>query len=289
MENFVYDSGIRSETPPPLISRKQDLIIKAKQLNDDHYWEYMREVFADDFENLDRSRFRVWQSVLSVPLMVRSRFQYYFATALSAAVRDPIYAQALEQRMIGMTLNDFELLFRVVDDFPTTANRIQNLSHLLLGEIYVEKLSQMDSIVELGGGVGDMADIIHTLGFKGRYQLYDFPELGAIQKWHHRQLGIADKIEYISDYTKLEPADLVIATWSLTEMPIDLRTKIEEQLKHSKRWLVAYSNKIFGMDNASYMKQFAEKLTTAGSNVTFIDVPFMPWDGGTRYMFAKPQ
>lgn len=288
MDNFVYDSGIRSETPPPLISAKQDIIIKAKQTNDDHFWDHMRTVFADDYNNLPLDRFRVWQSVLSVPLMVRSRFHFYFATAFSAAAKDPVYAEALEQPLIGMTANDYDMLFRVVDDFQTTANRIQNLSHLLLGGLNADSFKQFNSVAELGAGVGDMATIIHKLGFRGRYQIYDFPELGAIQKWHHEAAGI-DNVEYISNVNQLKPADLVIATWSLTEMPLALRAQVEKQLEGSDRWIVAYSNQIFGMDNAAYMKQFAESLTTAGSNVSFLDVPFMPWDGGTRYMFAKPE
>ena len=293
---FQYNVGIKSnpfmDAPAPLFSDKEtaDKMVRAKQLNDDTFWTSMREVFAKDLETLPMERFKVWASTMTVPIMSRNRFTTYMGVALNAlddwnqVDRDAI-TNALTEPMIGMTEKDYPI-YAVFDDFKTTMNRIQAFAHLYLNNISIGELMCMDTIVELGGGVGDMADVIYKLGFKGKYIIYDFPELGKIQKWYHDELGLTNVV-HTDKIDDLVDADLCIATWSLTEMPMDLRDQIVDKIGNTKNWLIAYSNEIFGFDNDKYIRENLVPRFKVGYDTEFTDVPYMAWDGGTKYVTIK--
>lgn len=221
---------------------------------------------------------------MSVPFMTRARFLDYFAVVLqwkeNAKVR-----YALEDPDVGITEQD-RGIYNLFEDFTTTMNRVQHLAHLLINGWDPESLSKLDTIVELGGGIGDMADIVYKLGFKGKYIIYDFPEVGAIQKWYHDQLGYTN-IVHTSDVNDLCDADLMIGTWSFTEMPIELRDEIMTKIGGTKNWLIAYSNEIFGIDNDKYIRDVFVPRFEESSTIEYTDIPFMPWDGGAKYLSIK--
>lgn len=291
-EFFQYSAMPKQEdprmtTPAPIASTQEnyDKMIRAKQINDGNYWKTMCEVFAIDLENLPLERFKVWASVMSVPFMSRSRFTDYIGPVLMAAKASDTVREALRESMIGYNGDaDFQL-FNMFEDLPTTMNRIQHMAHLLLNGWTPHKLSQLDTIIEIGAGVGDMADIVCKLGFNGKYIIYDFKEVGQIQKWYHDKLGHTN-IVHTSDLNDLVDADLMIGTWSFTEMPLDLRAEVLEHIGGTKNWLIAYSNLIFGIDNDKYIREeFVPRFTN--HEIEFSDIPFMPWDGGTKYLSVK--
>lgn len=272
---------------PPLASSQETFnkMIEAKRVNDGTYWTKMREVFAEDFEKLPKERFKVWASVMNVPFMTRARFIDYFTPVLVAAKSDDVIYEALKEPMVGLTQSDFTMVYSLFEDYPTTMNRIQHMAHLVINGWTPEKLASLDTIVELGGGIGDMADIVYKLGFKGKYIIYDFAEVGAIQKWYHEKLGYTD-IVHTSDVNDLFNADLCIATWSFTEMPLDLREEIMGKIGETKNWLIAYSNLIFSLDNDKYIREtFVPQFTN--HEIEYTDIPFMPWDGGAKYLSIK--
>jgi len=272
---------------PPLASSQESFnkMMEAKRVNDGTYWTKMREVFAEDFAKLPKERFKVWASVMNVPFMTRARFIDYITPVLVAAKTDQTVYDALKDPMVGLTQADFELVYRMFEDYDTTMNRIQHMAHLVLNGWTPEKLASLDTIVELGGGIGDMADIVYKLGFKGKYIIYDFAEVGAIQKWYHDQLGHTN-IVHTSDLNDLVNADLMIGTWSFTEMPLDLRAEIMGKIGETKNWLIAYSNQIFGIDNDKYIREeFVPRFTN--HEIEYTDIPFMPWDGGALYLSIK--
>jgi hypothetical protein len=291
-EFFTYSSLPKPEDPrmtcpPPLACTQEnyDKMIRAKQVNDGNYWSTMCEVFATDAEHLPMERFKVWASVMSVPLMSRARFTDYVGPVLMASKASETVRNALREEMIGYNgESDFQH-YSMFENFPTTMNRIQHMAHLIINGWGPEELSKLDTIVELGGGIGDMADIVCKLGFKGKYIIYDFKEVGHIQKWYHDKLGHTN-IVHTSDLNDLVDADLMIGTWSFTEMPLDLRADIMGRIGGTKNWLIAYSNLIFGIDNDKYITEDFEPRFTE-HDIEYTDVPFMPWDGGTKYISVK--
>ena len=286
MDRFVYTSGVGQPLQAPIRSNLSDLIREAKQKNDSTYWSSMRKVFEEDFKTLPLDRFKAWESTLSVPIMVRGRLHYYMGRSLSLAYKDSEWYKAIEEPMVGMSEQDYYQLFSLCDDYRTTMNRVQQAAHLITCGFSKQDIRSFKSVVELGAGVGDMADIMIKLGFDGKYSIYDFPELNNIQRWYHNKLGYEDRVYYTDDYKNLCKSDLVIATWSFTEMPFELREQLLESIGESNNWLIAYSNQIFGMDNNKYIQEeFIPRFKN--HDIRFIDVPFMPWDGGTKYLVIR--
>lgn len=290
-EYFTYNSMPKREdprmtAPAPLASSKEvfDKMMSAKQVNDGNYWKTMCEVFAADLESLPMERFKVWASTMSVPFMTRARFTDYIGPVLMAAKASQTVRDALEEPMVGMTEQDY-VHYAMFEDYCTTMNRIQHMAHLITCGWGPAELSKLDTIVELGGGIGDMADIVYKLGFKGKYIIYDFAEVGKIQKWYHDQLGHTN-ILHTSDVNDLVNADLMIGTWSFTEMPLDLREQVMSKIGDTKNWLISYSNEIFGINNDKYITEdFVPRFTE--HDIEYTDIPFMPWDGGAKYLSVK--
>ena len=213
--------------PAPLACSQETFnkMMAAKQVNDGNYWTVMREVFAEDFENLPKERFKVWASVMTVPFMTRARFFDYFTAVLPAAKEDPRIRYALEDPDVGITEQD-RGIYNLFEDFTTSMNRIQHMAHLVLNKWTPDELAKLDTIVELGGGIGDMADIVYKLGFKGKYVIYDFAEVCAIQKWYHDQLGHTN-IVHTSDVNDLFDADLMI----LERNPLEVDLHAVKEIK----------------------------------------------------------
>lgn len=272
-------------------SEMSQKLIQAKQQNDDTYWDSLREVIKHDVETLPLERFKVWASVWNVPLVSTNKHSIYIRIALNAMAEGEQYYHALVDPLIGQTQADFHQYFNMFSDIPVSMNRIQMYSHLAISGIGHQELEKMDTIVEIGAGIGDMADIVTKLGFKGKYIIYDFEEVSLIQKWYHKQLGLSN-VHYASTPEQLAELlgdsnpDLTVATWSLTEMPFYLRDDLTRILAGTKNWTIAYSKAIFGYDNHGYMVRFSMSLPE-NMETQFIDVPFMPWDGGTQYFIAK--
>lgn len=268
-------------------SKYSKKMMQAKQTNGPDYWSVMREVIKHDCETLPMERFKVWASVANVPFMAQQRYPEYL-NLINNYINEKPYSDALREPMIGITKEDFDITYSVSRTFPTTMNRIQCVCHLIMNGIAPEDLEKMDTIVELGAGIGDMADVIYKLGFKGTYIIYDFPEIGGIQKWYHNELGLS-KVVHTSNLDDLVDADLLIATWSLTEMPFDLRSEIVKRVKGTKRWLLAYSNMIFEMNNHKYITEELVPMFEKTHDAKYTDIPFMPWDGGTKYLYLQPK
>jgi hypothetical protein len=255
---------------------------KAKSVNSSNFWTEMRKVFAHDIDTLDLDRFKVWASTMIIPLFTIKPIQEFYSIVSNVVPEDKRYDNALCEPFVGCTEEDFNNHLRILADKNYSANRIQLLSHLLICGWNIEKLASINSIIEIGAGIGEMTDIIYKLGFNGKYSILDFPEIHTLQKHLHDRLEI-DNVEYVTDLNNLPVADLGIACFSFTEMPIEERDKIIDHMALTKNWLIVYSKHIFGIDNESYIHDiFLKKFQN--HNIKFFDVPFMNWDGGTRYL-----
>jgi hypothetical protein len=260
-------------------------MVEAKRVNDSTFWTTMREVFAHDAETLDLNRFKIWASTIIVPLLSIGHIKESFDAIANMIPQDTRYHEALQEPFVGCNYMDFNNHFRIFMDNNYSSNRIRLLSHLISCGWDIEALSKINSIVEIGAGIGEMTDVIHQLGFEGKYYILDFPEIHTIQKFLHDTLEIPD-VEYVTDLDNFPVADLGIACFSFTEMPIAEREKIINNMALTKNWLIIYSGYIFGIDNDAYIKNvFVKKFTN--HDIEFIDVPYMNWDGGTKYLSIK--
>lgn len=267
-------------------------MIRAKRLNDGTFWSTMREVFAHDFNTLPMERYKAWASTLLVPIMSRDRVAEYIRTALNDAAHNPVVRNALNEPLIGMTLDDFNQHYRVFDDDNAmTMNRMiiyGHLKHMTAGYPSHEHTTQVQqylksvkSIVEIGAGAGEALDVICKLGFEGEYTIFDFKEMTDIQQWFHVKCGYRNA-KYIHDVNELKPADLCIATWSLTEMPIADRAAVMQKLGDTRDWLIAYTDKIFGMENEQWiMNDFLPRFRDREAIIQPL------WDNISKYVFLR--
>ena len=308
-ETFTYTANIggddgRLTSPPPIWSdfdpnSKYSMIARnAKQRNGPDFWDKMRSVFEHDLETLPMSRFKVWASSMIVPIVNTFKTHEQLCHVLGLASFYDAIKRAITDPIVGCTQQDFDSMFRVVDNLNISMNRVQALYGLSFGtdnSVVFDLLDgQVNSIVELGAGIGDMADVCRQMGFTGDYTIYDFPELLNIQKWYHKNIPNHNftKNKYIWRPEEVQPADLCIATWSLTEMPILLRDELVSRLRDTPRWLIAFSNKIFGFDNYDYiMNVFLPQIGADSSQANLIPVVYdgvswENWDGGTYYLYV---
>jgi hypothetical protein len=150
--------------------------------------------------------------------------------------------------------------------------RFQQESNLSIGDAEI--------IVEFGGGYGNMCRLAHRFGFKGKYIIYDFPEFAAIQAYylkaqdypikHPAKLKDAESgITCVSDIESLDKLlvanmseksrSLFLATWSISETPMDLRKIILEKVKDFQLYLVAYQDSFGEIDNTAFFSQWQQE------------------------------
>lgn len=239
-------------------SANSQRMVRAKTINDDTFWAEMCKVYQYDFETLPLERYKVWASTMIVPIMTTTRSMEHINLVLDDIKTNEQVVAALSEPLVGMTLEDFNRFFRIFENNLISMHRIIHYAHFknFLKDIPTdnpatqvsEYLKGLTRIVEIGAGAGEMADLCYQLGFEGEYVILDFKEVTNIQQWFHDKRGLKN-VKYIHSINDLEPADLCIATWSLTEMPLSDREVVMEKMEGTKEWLIAYEPKIFGYDN----------------------------------------
>ena len=141
-----------------------------------------------------------------------------------------------------------------------------------------QSLLDCDVLFEIGGGYGSFCRLMLNAGFDGFYSIYDLPHLLAIQRmfltWNgfneaalvrqnmpRKAFGLNDdrsvgelfgNIQTIK--SKNEKMKIgVVATWSLSEMPLEKRQRIMDKLLPlADRFLLSYQPKYEDIDNVAY-------------------------------------
>lgn len=131
-----------------------------------------------------------------------------------------------------------------------SANMINQAYHIALWENTTgQRIDQLDTIIEFGGGYGAMALLCHRLGFRGKYIIYDLPEFALLQQWFLSQEGV-ENVSWPKEIAATE-ADLLIALYSLSETPLELRDSFLGKVK-AKSYLFLYSPTWEEYQNSAY-------------------------------------
>ncbi len=255
---------------------------EAKNVNGPEYWPTMREVFKHDCATLPLNRFRLWASCHNVPFITQYRTSRFVGESFYHAARDEQIATALQENWIGAP-DHIRPMLRVTSDFDTSMQRIQGIAHLCITG-FADKLKDMKSIVEIGAGYGDMCSVVHALGFKGEYTIVDIPETQPIQEFYLSKQGINPKWSFEDGVAT--HSDLVIATWSLSETPVEYRNVLMPKIDKSKNWLVLAQSAVFGLEvnddyfNNFFMDKNVEKIPLVSDGLN-------KWDGGNMYYVVR--
>ena len=126
-------------------------------------------------------------------------------------------------------------------------------------------VSEWDAVIEFGGGFGSLCRLMHQLGFRGRYVIFDLPPFTLLQRYFLRSAGVLreddDRIVLTSDPSELarhvaalSPAawTMFVACWSLSETPLPLRERIRPLVERIGRYAIVYQERYGEMDNVDY-------------------------------------
>jgi hypothetical protein len=151
----------------------------------------------------------------------------------------------------------------------SATNAVHQAYHLCRFETDTSrKIGDFDLVLEFGGGYGEMRRIVERVGFRGRYLIFDLPELNALQRFYFctnsgqptATLSNVDAVRTELESEGPNARKLFIATWSLDETPLEMRQCWLNLLASFDAFLIAYQTKFAGIDNRaffdSWQKQF---------------------------------
>lgn len=266
------------------LSHNARLMRHIKHIDTTEYWPTMRKIFEHDCATLPLPAFRIWASIMNVPLVTTQKTSRFLGESFYAASKDSRIAKALEENYIGVPPGYLLSNINPVHDFPTSMQRVQNVAHLLIAGFTPEDISGYKSIVEIGAGYGDMCSVVHSLGFKGEYTIVDIPEIIPVQNYYLNNQNIFPKYSFEDD--NVSHADLVIATWSLSETPLEYRAKLIPKIINSKNWLIMAQSHFHGNNvNDEYFNNlFADRNMT---KIPLSSPELDKWDGGNNYYVVR--
>jgi hypothetical protein len=117
------------------------------------------------------------------------------------------------------------------------------------------KLSDVGSILEIGGGYGVMPIVAGRMGFKGSYTILDLPELTILQSWYLKQHSVSN-VSLVERIDGVARPDLLIACCSLSEIPVEMRLAILSSIQASMAFFV-YQFQYLDVNNDAWFTNYA--------------------------------
>ena len=116
-------------------------------------------------------------------------------------------------------------------------------------------INKFKRIVELGGGVGDFCRFVHNMGFGGEYIIWDLPMVSRVQQLALKDLPVL-YTHHIPKMPQHAEETLFVATWSLSETPLEFREKMLKKFK-PVNYLICYQHEFEEFDNFKYFESWA--------------------------------
>lgn len=169
---------------------------------------------------------------------------------------------------------------------PSSDNLIHHAYHLQQFSTRTSMdIASVAQVVEIGGGYGSMCRLVRRFS-DCAYHVVDLPEFAALQRYFLGCLQVSPEPEIVSAPFELSldgaiRPTLLIATWSLSEMPLAERQRTMDALPDSDAFLIGYQNEFEGIDNVDYFARF--RASRPGHR--WVDVP-IAHVAGNRYLFG---
>ncbi len=181
-----------------------------------------------------------------------------------------LFIKLLEENSIGNPVPFF--LYK-----KSSGNRIRHL--FLLKKIFdYAQITDADAVLEIGGGYGCMAKIFQEINPNVDYTIFDLPEVNLLQYYYLKSNYINFKIDQIdSDKILTSKIDIlstkidllknrgkkimVIANWSISEMPLKLRDKLIFLFENCDYGIISYQSEFENISNKQYFQNLKEKLS----------------------------
>jgi hypothetical protein len=174
--------------------------------------------------------------------------------------------------------------------YPGTSASSNLIDHAYHLQRFVDEtgtnLANVQQVVEIGGGYGSMCRLLRQLS-DCDYYIFDFPEFAALQRYYLGSLGISPAPKIASSPESIAIAksahpNLLIATWSLCEMPLSERSRVLAELPEFDLFLIAHNGRFYETENVEYFRRFRDE--RPGHQWTEVPIEHMR---GCRYLFGK--
>ena len=135
----------------------------------------------------------------------------------------------------------------------------QNLYYLESYRMFGD-LNDFKMVTEIGGGYGSLFWAMEKAGYKNKYQIVDFPLMHEIQSHWLANVGAGVPIySTLEDYREPTDRSLLVANFSMNEMPKEDREKVREMFPHHTHIMVQYSPRFDGYDNMKYFEDLVKE------------------------------
>lgn len=235
------------------------------------HWDYWRSDLWQRAQTQDPKKFWEWPCIFHTMCQNHwpDSIKYEFSEIFKAGVR--LYQACLIPHF-GPD-DPLESIGGIQSSF--SMNLIHQAYHLHQWEQATgQRINQLDTIVEFGGGYGAMALLCHRLGFEGKYVIYDLPEFSLLQQYYLSQFGLGNTVEW-NPKRKPKDIDLFMALYSLSE--VEPKERDDSFLDSAKSCLLLYSGQWEQWDNVNY---FQYRMST--KNWRHTELTHLP-DAGNYY------
>lgn len=176
----------------------------------------------------------------------------------------------------------------------SSANLIHHAYHVLMLERAIDKpITDLEEVVEFGGGYGSFARLFRKLGFAGGYHVYDFPELNALQRYYVASVAAAENdsscgAQFVAtdDQTGLPTPgtqeSLFVALWSLSETPAPEREPWIQRIHSASYVLIAFQEQFEDVDNRRWFESM--QATSPSHAWSTWEIPHLP---GNHYLIGS--
>lgn len=219
-------------------------------------WANNERQLVDSVLYEDIHNFLNWDVLLNTMVIGNKPYVQYELDYLKSLSDWERWKEVLYESVVGVPI--------LYKDTNLSGNIIHQACHAALFEQTANvDIENLDYIFEFGGGYGCMCRLIHNLGFKGTYVIFDLPVFNALQKYYLKETGIYnDKICLVSKLQQtvlnnFKRNSLFIATWSLSESRIDTRHFIARHVIDRCQYaLLAYQKEFEGIKNKEYFDNY---------------------------------
>lgn len=242
--NFIDDENVNLK-----VLRKDISDINKNEPLGTSSWENNRKEIRKEILEGDVANFLNWKVVIKTMFFIAPEVEY----------RDVISNKLLSGAINEVKVGNSEPYYL---DTSTSGNLVHHTYsiHQLFKKTDLEKIG---SIVEVGGGYGSMCRLFRNMKFTGNYTIFDLPEFSALQRYYSSSINekyIENAVftDEISGIKTENPGVLFLATWSISEMLLDLRDKLFQSLDFDY-CVIAFQEEFDGINNIEYFKDFKSK------------------------------
>jgi putative sugar O-methyltransferase len=236
-------------------------------------WENNRRALRSDILNKDINDFINWEIIQKTMFFEAPEVEY------KKVVQNKELVKTIYESQLGNPKPYFL-------NKKTSGNLVHH-AYSLSYFLDLSSLKNINCVIEIGGGYGSMCRLFRNMQYKNKYIIFDLPEFSALQEFYLECIdrNYLNNTIFTGDENQLKSkctaGNLLIATWSLSEMPLPLRERILKDLKFDY-CLIAFQANFDGINNLEYFDNFKKLYKDIDFRVVSID--HLP---GHFYLYGK--